>query len=294
MTAHRGGRGTPGGNVAASEWSSPPVSAQVRAVAPGEGAPRARAAGSRTAGSRAAERTSIATSARVGDVPEVGEQTVAHVDHGGGAQRGGFRPGVVGRSGPEMRPDQLGPARRAGRRRRISRRRRCGQPASSRARPAAEWPSGPATATTSSGPGAGARHRVAALQVTEAGDGEEHCVEAGHVAAGHRGARAGATRPRDLRPRRGPRTRAGPGARRRRRGARSRRRPWPRRRPGCAPRPGARCPPDRTSPGGNAVPPAGSPWSRRPGRRARRAPRHRRRSRSPCRVRAASAPPSRR
>ena len=131
-------------------------------------------------------------------------------------------------------------------------------------------------------PGARAGHRLPALQVTQASDGEQHAAEPGRVPPGHRrpgpGRLGGEPSGQFQRPGR----RADRAGQRTRRAARSRRPPWPRRRPGCGPQRGARCPLARPSPGGSAVPPAGSRWSRRPGRPGRRARRRRPQSRRSC------------
>ena len=209
---------------------------------------------------------------------EVGEQAVADVDQGGGAQVGRLRTRVVGRLGAAVRVGQgvvgeagfaggpgrrrrgrAGPSRRPGRRGR----RRSGAPGRGRpGRPGRWWRAGR--------------------------------IRRGPCPRRPRSRRPGRTRPRGLRSGREPRSTGRSGG-----AASATSRPV-----GTAPmaatsirlRAAALRPTSGrwTSPGGSAGPPAESPCWPPPGRRGPRGPRRRRRSRPACADRAAAAAPRQR
>ena len=115
------------------------------------------------------------------DVPEVGDQPVADVDHRGRAELGGLRalPRTAARGAGARRPPSTGRA----------------EAADSTASPAAAQPSRPVTATTSPGRAPDRGHRRAALQVAERGDRDDQRLAAHQVAADARPRRPARTRP---------------------------------------------------------------------------------------------------
>ena len=228
---------TPGGNVAASAWSSPPARIQGYGSTPS-------AAGRVAHLVRHLERVPCArrspTPLAVAMWPEVGEQPVGDVDHRGGAEPGRRR------AGRSTAPRAAGTPRRAASasgsrgtaRCSRPRRTRCGRPARPRRR------AGRRRATTGARP----------PQVAERGDRDRQRRAGRHVAADH--ARADQRRLRGQpvgqflgparRPGRAART-APPAARSAPRPSRRCRRGWPR-------RPGARRRRRSTSPAGSAGP----------------------------------------
>ena len=203
--------------------------------------------------------------AGLGDVPEVGDESVADVGHGGGAEPGRRGARVVRRFGAAVRLDEG--ARRA---------EAAGEHGESGRGPAQPAGDGDDVA----GPGAGPGDGLLVAQVAERGDRDGDGVAAYDVAADHGGAGDLALvaqavhqlgRPGDRAVRRGRRGRAA---------ARSARRPWRRCRRGSARRPCGRRRTPWTSRGGSAAPPAGCRCWPRPCGRARPPPRRRRRGRA--------------
>ena len=124
MTFQRAGSFTSGGKVATIAWSSPPVSTHCSGSTPTAWPMSFICAGtSMRAGAQV-----DADLAGLGDVPEVGDEAVADVGHGGGAESGRRGARVVRRLGAAVGLDEG--ARASGSRARAPRARRRTSPAS--------------------------------------------------------------------------------------------------------------------------------------------------------------------
>ena len=103
-----------------------------------------------------------------GDAAGVGDQPVTDVDHRGGPERRGLRPGLVPRAGPPVRGHQ-----RPG----------LGQAGAEQRQASSRVPEYPGDGQHVARPRSGPRHRLAARQVPQGGDGEHDRVRTGHVPA---------------------------------------------------------------------------------------------------------------